>query len=72
MDFIQQKNLLLKEEMATMQAKIDEMAAAQTQVDELTELVKTLRAEQNQPPPPPPVRTQAESSGSAIRLDDMF
>jgi len=38
----------------------------QTQVDELTELVKTLRAAQNQPPPPPPpVRTQAEACDSA-------
>jgi len=58
---------MLKEEMATMQAKMNEMAATQTQVDELTELVRTLRAAQNQPPPPPPpVKTQAEASGSAI------
>ena len=38
-------------------------------MDELTELVRTLRAAKNQPPPPPPpppVRTQAEASGSAI------
>jgi len=35
-------------------------------VDELAELVRTLRAAQNQPPPPPPVRTQAEASGFAI------
>jgi len=61
-DYLEQENRLLKEEMATMQAKINEMAAAQTQVDELTELVRTLRAAQNQPPPPPPppVITQAE------------
>jgi len=66
-DFLEQENRLLKEEMTTMQAKINEMAAAQTQVDELTELVRTLKAAQNQPPPPPPlVRTQAEASGSAI------
>ena len=66
-DFLVQENRLLKEEMATMQAKINEMAVAQAQVDELTELVRTLRAAQNQPPPPtPPVRTQAEASGSAI------
>jgi len=57
-EFLEQENRLLKEEMATMQAKIDETAAMQTQVDELTEFVRTLRATQNQPPPPPPpVRT---------------
>jgi len=67
MEGLEQENRLLKEEMATMQAKMNEMAATQTQVDELTELVRTLRAAQNQPPPPPPpVRTQAEASGSAI------
>jgi len=49
-DFLEQENRLLKEELATMQAKMNEMAAAQTQVDELTELVRTLRAAQNQPP----------------------
>jgi len=41
----------------------------QTQVDELTELVRTLWAAQNQPPsppPPPPVRTQAETGSSTI------
>jgi len=60
MNFLQQENQILKEEMATMQAKIDEMAAVQTQVDELTELVRTLRAAQNLLPPPPPINTQAE------------
>jgi len=49
-----------------MRAKMDEMAAMQTQVGELTELVRTLRAAQNQPPPPPPpVRIQAKAGGSA-------
>jgi len=52
--FLEQENQLLKEEIATMQAKMDEMAATQAQVDELTELVRTLKAAQNQPPPPPP------------------
>ena len=47
MDFLEQENQVLKEEMATMQAKINEMAALQTQVDELTELVRTLRVAQN-------------------------
>jgi len=66
-DFLEQENQLLKEEIATMQAKINEMAAMQTQVDELTELVRTLRAAQNQPlPPPPPARTRAKAGGSAI------
>jgi len=66
-DFLEQENRLLKKEMLTMPAKINEMATTQTQVDELTELVRTLRATQNEPPPPPPpVRTQAEASGSAI------
>jgi len=59
-DFLEQENRLLKEEMATMQDKMNEMEVAQTRVDELTELVRTLRAAQNQPPPPPPpIRTQA-------------
>jgi len=50
-----------------MRAKMDEMAATQAQVDELTELVRTLKAAQNQPPPPPPpVSTQAEASPSTI------
>jgi len=67
MEGLEQENRLLKEEMATMKAKIDEMAAMQTQMDELTELVRTLRAAQDQPPPPPPpVKTQAEAGGSAI------
>jgi len=67
MDFLEQENRVLKEEIATMQAKIDEMAAMQTQMDELTELVRTVRAAQNRPPPPPPpVRTQIETSGFAI------
>ena len=66
-DFLEQENLLLKEEIATMRAKMDEMAAAQAQVDELTELVRTLKAAQNQPPPPPPPSsTQAKASSSTI------
>jgi len=67
MEGLEQENQALREEMAIMQAKINKMAAMQTRVDELTELVKTLRAAQNQPPPPPPpVRTQAEAGDSAI------
>jgi len=66
MDFLEQENRLLKEEMATMQAKINEMAAIQTQVDELTKLVRTLRAAQNLPPPPPPINAQAEAGPSTI------
>jgi len=58
-DFLEQENRLLKEEMATMQAKMNEMAATQTQVDELTELVRTLRASQNQPPSPIPNKLSA-------------
>jgi len=66
-DFLEQENQLLKEEMTTMQAKMNEMAAMQAQVDELTELVRTLKAAQNQPPPPSsPVSTQAEASPSTI------
>jgi len=65
-DFLEQENQLLKEEMVTMQANMNEMAATQTQVDELTELVRTLRAAENKPPPPPPVRTQAEAGPSTI------
>ena len=66
-DFLEQKNQLLKEKITTMRAKMDEMAATQAQVEELTELVRPLRAAQNQPPPPPPpVSTQAEASPSTI------
>jgi len=66
-DFLEQENQLLKEEITTMRAKMDEMAATQAQVEELTELVRPLRAAQNQPPPPPPpVSTQAEASPSTI------
>ena len=62
MEGLEQENQVLREEVATMQAKINEMAAVQTQVDELTELVQTLIAAQYQPPPPsPPVNTQAEA-----------
>jgi len=63
-DFLEQENQLLKEEITTMHAKMDEMAAMQAQVDELTELVRTLKAAHNQPPPP--VSTQAEASPSTI------
>jgi len=42
-----------------MRAKVNELAAMQTQVDELTELVRTLRAAQNVSPPPP-INTQFE------------
>jgi len=42
MEGLEQENQALREEMATMQAKINEMVAMQTQVDELTELVRTL------------------------------
>ena len=66
MDLLEQENQVLKEDMAIMQAKINEMAAMQTQVDELTELVGTLRAAQNLPPPPPPINTQAEAGPSTI------
>jgi len=67
MEDFEQENQVLREEMTTMQAKIDEMTAVQTQVDELTELVQTLRAARYQPPPPsPPVNTQAEAGPSTI------
>jgi len=67
MEGLEQENQVLRGEVAATQAKINELATMQTQMDELTKLVRTLRAAQNQPPPPPPlVRTQAEGSGSAI------
>jgi len=56
MDYIEQENQVLHEEMAAMQAKMDEM----------TEKMKKMAAAQTQTPPPPPVRTQAEASSSAI------
>jgi len=67
MEGLEQENHALREEIATMRAKMEEMAATQAQVDELTELVRTLKAARNQPPPPPPpVSTQAEASSSTI------
>jgi len=65
MEGLEQENQVLREEVATMQAKINELAAMQTQVDELTELVRTLRAAQNVPPPFP-INTQAEAGTSTI------
>jgi len=44
MEGLEQENQALCEEIATMRAKMDEMAATQAQVDELTELVRTLKA----------------------------
>jgi len=67
MEGLEQENQVLREEMTTIQAKIDEMVAVQTQVDELTESVQTLRVAQYQPPPPSPhVNTQAEAGPSTI------
>ena len=51
MEFLEQENQLLREEMAAMQTKMDEM----------TELMKTLTVAQAPPPSPPPIRTQAET-----------
>jgi hypothetical protein len=51
MDFLEQENQLLREEITAMQTKMDEM----------TELMKTLAAAQSQPPPPPLIRTLAET-----------
>ncbi|KEH29757.1 hypothetical protein MTR_4g051492 [Medicago truncatula] len=51
MEFLEQENHLLREEVAAMRTKIDEM----------TELMKALTAAHNQPPPPPPISTQAEA-----------
>ena len=50
MDFLEQENQLLREEIAAMQTKMDEM----------TELMKTLTVAQARPPAPP-IRTQAET-----------
>jgi len=55
MDYVEQENRVLREEMAAMQTKMDEM----------TELVKKLTDAQNQPPPLP-IRAQAEASTSVV------
>ena len=55
MDYLEQENRVLQEEMAAMQTKMDEM----------TEKMETMAAASAQTPPPP-VRTQAEASSSAI------
>jgi hypothetical protein len=44
----------------------EEMAAMQTKMDEMTELMKTLTAAHNQPPPPFPISTQAEAIVSIV------
>jgi len=65
MESLEQENQVLHEELATMRVKINELAAMQTQVEELTELVRTLRAAQNVSPPPP-INTQAKAGPSTI------
>ena len=52
MDYLEQENRVLQEEMAAMQTKMDEM----------TEKMETMAAASAQTPPP--VRTQAEASSS--------
>ncbi|XP_039682945.1 uncharacterized protein [Medicago truncatula] len=57
MEFLEQENQVLREEVAAMRIKMDEM----------TELMKMLSAAQNQPPPPPPpISTQAEATVSIV------
>ena len=56
MEFLEQENQLLREEVASMRTKMDEM----------TELMKALTAAHNQPPPPPPISTQAEATVSIV------
>jgi hypothetical protein len=52
MNFLEQENQLLREEIAAMQTKLDEM----------TELMKTQTvAQERTPPPPPPTRTLAKT-----------
>ena len=55
MDYLEQENRVLQDEVAAMQAKMDEM----------TEKMKTMEAAQIQTSPPP-IRTQAEASSSVI------
>ena len=55
MDYLEQENRALQEEVAAMQAKMDEM----------TEKMEMMAAASTQTPPPP-IRTQAEASSSAI------
>ena len=56
MEFLEEENRVLHEEIAAMRTKMEEM----------TEKMRTMVAAQAQTPPPPPVRTQAEASSSAI------
>jgi len=65
MEGLEQENRVLREEVETMRAKINELAAMQTQVDELTELVRIMRVAQNVSPPPP-INTQVEAGPSTI------
>jgi len=56
MEFLEQENRVLHEEIAAMRTKMEEM----------TEKMRTMVAARAQTTPPPPVRTQAEASSSAI------
>jgi len=56
MEFLEQENRVLHEEIAAMRTKMEEM----------TEKMRTMVAAQAQTPPPPPANTQAEASSSVI------
>ena len=56
MEFLEQENWELHEEIAAMRTKMEEV----------TKKMRTMVAAQAQTTPPPPVRTQAEASSSAI------
>ncbi|XP_039685658.1 uncharacterized protein [Medicago truncatula] len=79
MDYLEQENRVLREEMTVMQTRMDEMAELiktmaetqtqaqaqiQAQAQTQAQAVTEAQARSQAPPPPPPVRTQAEASSS--------
>jgi len=66
MENFEQENQVLREQVASMQAKMEEFTSMKTEMEKLTQLVKLMAVTQQPPPPPPSVRTQAEASSSAI------
>ena len=65
MENFDQENQVLREQVASMQAKMEELTSMKTEMEKLTQLVKLMAVTQ-QPPPPPPVRTQAETFASTV------
>jgi hypothetical protein len=61
MERFEQESQALREEMTTVNTKLDELADMKTKMEELTNLVKLLAVTHIPPPPPPPVSFEVEA-----------